>query len=187
MLDRRIQIEITDFTQDGRGVGHYDGMAVFVPYALSGDIVEAEVTMEKKRDLEAEVSALVEASPNRREFAELDSIENDFCPLINLQPEAEKRWKINLFKQQLKRIAGIDVEANYKDSPEFNYRNKANLRVDNAGKLALSKRKSNDLEAIDSSIFILMPPPILIGTIVIFPFRKRDRSSTKPANLTLLH
>ena len=151
MLDRRIQIEITDFTQDGRGVGHYDGMAVFVPYALIGDIVEAEVTMQKKRYLEAEVIALVEASPNRREFAELDSIENDFCPLINLQPEAEKRWKINLFKQQLKRIAGIDVEANYKDSPEFNYRNKANLRVDTAGKLALSKRKSNDLEAIDSS------------------------------------
>lgn len=151
MLGNKLEIKITDFTQDGRGVGHDGGLAIFVPYALPGDIVEVEVVVEKKRYLEAEIVSLIEASPARREIAELDSIENDFIPLVNLEPEAEKEWKINLVKEQLKRIAEIEVEPNFTNSPEFNYRNKANLRVNADGKLSLSKRKTNEVEAIDSS------------------------------------
>lgn len=42
------QIEITDMTHDGEGVGRVDDFAVFVPEALPGDVVLARVISVKR-------------------------------------------------------------------------------------------------------------------------------------------
>ena len=38
-----ITIEITDVMLNGSGVGHYDGLAVFVPATVTGDVVLAHI------------------------------------------------------------------------------------------------------------------------------------------------
>ena len=38
-----ITLEITDITAEGSGVGHENGMAVFVPSAAKGDIISFRI------------------------------------------------------------------------------------------------------------------------------------------------
>ena len=35
-----VRMEITDLTEEGHGIGRYEGMAVFVPNAIPGDTAE---------------------------------------------------------------------------------------------------------------------------------------------------
>lgn len=43
-----IEIEITDVTNEAMGVGHFEGMAVFVPGAVRGDVLSVQITKLKK-------------------------------------------------------------------------------------------------------------------------------------------
>ena len=43
-----IELEIEDVTDDGSGIGHYDGMAVFVKDSAVGDRVKARIVKVKK-------------------------------------------------------------------------------------------------------------------------------------------
>jgi len=41
---RQVELAISDMAQGGRGLARLDGKAVFVPYTLPGEVVEAEIT-----------------------------------------------------------------------------------------------------------------------------------------------
>ncbi len=58
-------LEITRLAHGGQGVGHLDGLAVFVPRTLPGDVVDVRLTEQRKRHAFAELLALRRASPLR--------------------------------------------------------------------------------------------------------------------------
>ena len=58
-------LEITRLAHGGQGIGHLDGLAVFVPRTLPGDVVDVRLTDRRKRYAMAELLALREASPRR--------------------------------------------------------------------------------------------------------------------------
>ena len=58
-------LEITCLAHGGQGIGHLDGLAVFVPRTLPGDVVDVRLTDRRKRYAMAELLALREASPLR--------------------------------------------------------------------------------------------------------------------------
>ena len=58
-------LEITRLAHGGQGVGHLDGLAVFVPRTLPGDVVDVRLTERRKRHAVAELLALRQASPLR--------------------------------------------------------------------------------------------------------------------------
>ena len=68
-----IEVEITDFTDMGQGVGHIPedseyalgGLTVFVAGAYPGDKVRARVTNVKKSFANAETIEIIEPSPDR--------------------------------------------------------------------------------------------------------------------------
>ena len=68
-----IEIKITDQADDGQGIGHIDGQAVFVAGAVLGDRVRARVTKAKKNYAIAEAEEILERSPHRTE---------DACPYL---------------------------------------------------------------------------------------------------------
>jgi 23S rRNA (uracil1939-C5)-methyltransferase len=70
---RRLELSIDRLSKSGEGVAHLDGRAVFVPGALPGERVLAEVT-EGGRALRAELLEVLAASPSRRTPA---------CPLAD--------------------------------------------------------------------------------------------------------
>ena len=60
-----VELEITDMTDDGKGLGRLSGLAIFVAGAVPGDKVSARITRLKKRYALAETIMLLEASAAR--------------------------------------------------------------------------------------------------------------------------
>ena len=60
-----IELEITDFTSEGSGVGHKNGMAVFVAGAAPGDTVECVIIKTKNNYAVGKITNVVKASPDR--------------------------------------------------------------------------------------------------------------------------
>ena len=58
-------LEITRLAHGGQGVGHLDGLAVFVPRTLPGDVVDVRLVQRRKRHAVAEMLALRQPSPQR--------------------------------------------------------------------------------------------------------------------------
>ena len=60
-----VELEITDMTDDGKGLGRLSGLAIFVAGAVPGDKVSSRITRLKKRYALAETITLLEASSAR--------------------------------------------------------------------------------------------------------------------------
>ena len=42
-------LEITTLAAEGKAMGHYDGMVVFVPMTVPGDVVDVQIKAKKRR------------------------------------------------------------------------------------------------------------------------------------------
>ena len=62
-----IPLEITDITGQGSGIGHIDGMAVFVPLTAVGDKINAHILKVKKNYAFAKAESVITSSPMRIE------------------------------------------------------------------------------------------------------------------------
>jgi 23S rRNA (uracil1939-C5)-methyltransferase len=62
---RLSDLRIEDIAFGGKGVAREKGKAVFVPYAIEGEMVSAEIVREKKQFAEAELVEVKQSSPNR--------------------------------------------------------------------------------------------------------------------------
>lgn len=60
-------VEITDIAAEGMAIGHYDGMVVFVPLAIPGDVVDVEGKIKHKRYIEGRIARFVKYSDSRVE------------------------------------------------------------------------------------------------------------------------
>lgn len=58
-------LEIIDAGSEGKAVGKWEGLTVFVPYVIPGDIVDVKIIKKKKGYAEAHLLNVVEASPDR--------------------------------------------------------------------------------------------------------------------------
>ena len=54
-----VELTITDMTDDGKGIGHIDGLTVFVDGSIPGDTVRGKIVQDKKRNWR-------KSSPRRR-------------------------------------------------------------------------------------------------------------------------
>lgn len=62
---RTVELKIEDIAFGGKGVARDEGKAVFVPFTIDGERVSARITREKKQFAEAELTAVLEPSPER--------------------------------------------------------------------------------------------------------------------------
>ena len=123
------ELEITGMTAEGNGVGHKDGMAVFVSNTAVGDTVLAHAIKVKKNYAVAKAMSIISPSPDR--------IESD-CPVFNrcggcvyrhISYDAELRIKQQKVADAFQRIGGLDVKLRPivgSDRTDY-YRNKAQL------------------------------------------------------------
>ena len=130
-----IELEIEDVTDDGSGIGHYDGMAIFVKDSAVGDRVKAKIVKVKKHYAFGRVEEIILESHNRVEPACPVSRQCGGCTLQHISYEAELELKKNRVINCLKRIGGIDNPEEYLEevvglgsSPE-RYRNKMQFPV----------------------------------------------------------
>lgn len=132
MLLKNDEIELTieGYTAEGSGVGHYEGMAVFVNNAAKGDKILAHIIKSKKTYAIGKPVEIISASDDR--------IETD-CPYFNscggcayrhISYEAELLAKRDRVEQAFSRLGRIDIKAEGVFGGEtVRYRNKAQFPV----------------------------------------------------------
>ena len=140
-----VEIEIYDFTNDGKGIGKVDGLAVFTAGAVPGDIVSARITGKKKNYAFAEAVDIIRASEYRIESrCEYFGLCGG-CTMMNLEYGKQLEIKRGQVISKLARIGGInnplvhDTVAN----TIYGYRNKAEYTVTPDGKVGFLMRGSN--------------------------------------------
>ena len=134
-----ITLEITALSNEGAGVGRFDGQAVFVPVTCPGDIAQVKIVKPMKSYAFGVVEQVLSPSENR--------VEND-CPAFpkcggcnfrHISYEKEKEAKEGFVRDAMKRIGKTDAEIlPILASPkEEAYRNKAvyPLGITEEGKL----------------------------------------------------
>ena len=131
-----IIIDIEDIGIHGEGIGHFEGMAFFVPRALPGDKIKAGITKITSSVGYARIIEIIEPSRDRVEPECPIADKCGGCQLQHLKYSSELKWKAGKVRQDLIRLGGfspeeIDTameEPIGMDSP-YRYRNKAQFPV----------------------------------------------------------
>jgi 23S rRNA (uracil1939-C5)-methyltransferase len=106
---RQIRARIERLAPTGEGIAHDAGKVVFVDSALPGELVEAEVFEEKARHARAAATAVLEASPGRRET----DGHAEACggtDWAHFQLEPARAAKRDLFLETMLRIGRVEPE-----------------------------------------------------------------------------
>ncbi len=120
-----IQIEITDITPEGFGVGRIDGKVVFVADTAVGDKIQAKILKETKSHSFGKLQEILTPSPYRTESACPVSAKCGGCCFLHMSYEAELKLKQNFVKQAFARIGGMDIKVNEtRFGSSESYRNK---------------------------------------------------------------
>lgn len=125
-----ITLTIDNCSLDGSGVGHYDGLAVFVPMAFTGEKINAHILKVKKNCAFAKIESVLSPAPERIEPGCPVYSRCGGCAFRHITYEAEAAVKQDAVEQILHRIGKIDIqpESILTAAPD-RYRNKAQYPV----------------------------------------------------------
>lgn len=129
------------------------GKAVFVPFVLETEDVEAMLTEQKPGFARARADAIVKKSPHRVEPSCPYFLRCGGCQYQHSSYEHQLEIKREILRETLKRTAKIDlpVEVQLHPSPPWNYRNRSRLKVQTAPefKAGYFKMASHELLAVE--------------------------------------
>jgi len=106
-------VEITGIAAGGDGVGRLDdGIAVFVPRAAPGDVIDVEVVERHRRYARGRIQVLHRPSAERAEPQCPHYVRDQCggCQLQHLSLEAQRAWKSRIVGDALRRIGRIEVD-----------------------------------------------------------------------------
>lgn len=103
-----VELEITDMTDDGKGLGRLSGLAIFVAGAVPGDKVSARITRLKKRYALAETITLLEASAARVQPPCPYYKDCGGCSMLELSYDEQLRIKRKNIITKLERIGALE-------------------------------------------------------------------------------
>jgi 23S rRNA (uracil1939-C5)-methyltransferase len=131
----RLNIEKLIYGGDGLsrlpGDSANPGKAVFIPFVLTGEKVEASITQEKSNFARARINSIAEPSPHRIAPACPYFAQCGGCHYQQADYDHQLRIKKDILRENLRRIAKLDLpfEIETHPSPPWNYRNRARLQI----------------------------------------------------------
>lgn len=155
-----IELEITGFSSEGSGVGHFDGQAVFVAGAAAGDTVSCVIIKAKKNYAIGKIQHILKASKDRiipdcSVFPRCGG-----CQYRHISYEAELSIKTQKVRDAFSRIGHLEIvpdEGVGASSPD-RYRNKAQYPVEMAnGRLLTGFYAPFSHRVIDCKNCLLQP------------------------------
>ncbi|MBI3245772.1 MAG: 23S rRNA (uracil(1939)-C(5))-methyltransferase RlmD [Deltaproteobacteria bacterium] len=155
MLDATRSMTIDRLSYGPAGVGRLDGKAIFVPETAPGDVVEVRIEEEKKGYARGRVTALLTASPFRREPPCPYVQRCGGCPWQHLTYEEQLRSKETLVQEQLRRIGGLAEVPLLPILPsprEWRYRQRIRLHVEQNTRLGFSPSRSHAVVEIQDCL-----------------------------------
>ncbi len=149
-----MEVTIEKIVPEGKSLAHIDGKAIFVWGGLPGEVVEIEITKDKKTFAEAKMVRVITPSPDRIEPAEDHYL---ICsPWQVLSYEKQIEYKRALLVEAYQNIANeeVKIEKFYESKEHYDYRTKLEFSFtydeNNRIALAFHKRgKNNEYEIVD--------------------------------------
>lgn len=140
-----ITLSITDISHDGSGIGKYEGMAVFVPLTVVGDVVSARILKVKKNYAFAKFQEIISPSEHRIDTDCATFARCGGCVFRHIDYKSEAELKQNRVMQTMHRVGKTDLDPQpiiCAASPD-RYRNKALYPVAAGGELGFYSRHSH--------------------------------------------
>lgn len=130
-------LKITDITNEGSGVGKYEGMAIFVPLTAVGDTARVKILKVKKTYAYGKAMEIIEPS-SQRIVPDCEAFNKcGGCVFRHINYGAELSLKSNKVYEAVKRLGGVDMPAKpilHTDNFDH-YRNKAQYPISEDGKV----------------------------------------------------
>jgi 23S rRNA (uracil1939-C5)-methyltransferase len=114
-------------------------MAVFVPFVLPGEKIEAHIRLEKPGLARGSATQLIAASPDRVEARCPYFRQCGGCHYQHIPYERQLEFKAEILRETLQRIAKIELKSEIRPhaSPAWNYRNRTRLQVRTAPEFSI--------------------------------------------------
>lgn len=163
--NQMVELYIDDIGNEGEGIGHIDGYALFLKDAVIGDKVRAKIIKTKKNYGFARVEELLESSADRVEPKCPKARQCGGCTLQHLSYEKQLEYKFHKVKNCLERIGGLSgieekMEPVYGMEVPFYYRNKAQFPVgyDKEGNLITGFYAGRTHHIVDGTSCVIQHP-----------------------------
>lgn len=162
MLEKNAVYEalVTDYTAEGQGIAHIEGITVFIPNAIAGERVKVRIDMVRKTWAAGKITELLEKSPHRV---------NRQCPVAKLcggcdfwhmDYAEETRLKAARVRDCLNRLAGEKLdEVPILAAPDCRgYRNKAQYPVaSKKGRAYAGFFRAGTHDVVENSRCLILP------------------------------
>src|SRR5262245_20899916 len=158
LVGRRLTLSVGDLVHGGHCVSRHEGRVVFVRHALPGEQVVAEVTEgdESSRYLRADAVEVLEPSEDRVTARCPLAVPGGCggCDFQHIDPAAQRRMLAGVVGEQLRRLAGLDVQVEVEpvpgDQDGLGWRTRVRFTTDEEGRLGLRKHRSHDVVPVDT-------------------------------------
>ena len=156
---------------------HGPGKAVFVPFVLEGERIEASLVEQKRSFARGRADAIRQASPHRVEPICPYFLRCGGCHYQHARYEHQLEIKVAVLKENLRRTAKLQLETSVTihASPPWKYRNRTRLKVRTAPEFALGYHKlgSHELLAVEECP---VSSPLINRAIAAFWKMGRERT-----------
>lgn len=143
------KITFTTLAYGGEALGRLpDGRAVFVPFALPGEVARIRLSEEKRRYARGELLEVLEPSPERIPSVCTHFGECGGCHYQSLSYEAQLKAKKDILRDQLERIGKLSelpIQPVVPSPDPLHYRNHVQFHLTRDGRLGYHKSRSNEV------------------------------------------
>ncbi len=153
-----VEVDVTGFAHGGTAVARHEGQVLFVRHALPGERVRARVAEvgSGSRFVRADAVAVLDPSPDRVEppcpWAGPGRCGG--CDLQHVALPRQRALKAGVVREQLQRLAGLDVDVVVEpvpgDEEGLRWRTRVEFAVDAEGRAGLRRHRSHDVVPVDA-------------------------------------
>lgn len=146
-----LELAIDRLAAGGDGVARVDGLTVFVPRSAPGDRLRVRVTSLEARFARAEIEAVLEPGPARREAPCPYYGRCGGCSWLHLAEPAQASARIEIVREALRRIGGLGTlpEIEHIASPAaLGYRSRARIAHER-GRVGFRARASHEVVDVE--------------------------------------
>jgi len=143
-----ISVELTTMAHGGDALGRHEGKVIFVPYAIPGETVRAEITEDKEHYAFARLVEVLDPSPHRVDppCPFFGQGKCGGCQWQHIEYSTQLRLKADVLGDQLARIGEIEeptVQSTLPDGTGWSYRNHAQFHPAPGGGLGFQRASSD--------------------------------------------
>ena len=157
LVGERYTVDVGPVAHGGHCVARHQGLVIFVRHTLPGERVVVEITEgdDQSKFLRGDATEVVEPSPDRVvppcPFSGPHMCGG--CDFQHVSLPAQREMKAFVVREQLQRLAGLDVEVAVEPAPGddegLGWRTRVQYAVDDDGHAGLRKHRSHDVVRID--------------------------------------